>query len=185
MGCWRGEHDQRWAKEEDWRAGLWRAQKWGFQTLFWHCHRFPCKAKLCYGHSQGRTLDVSSSFSIGDGRTKGAHQSHSVLLVAHWPFRIGFSSGILTKMGASRMPHGKLDNLLFSVILAFPFINIYEKYSKRRKKTLILFHSAALQRGDVSCSDVVSAYYSFALKANETTNAIVLFVKVRSLIYNL
>ncbi|KAF8372092.1 hypothetical protein PRIPAC_78521, partial [Pristionchus pacificus] len=35
----------------------------------------------------------------------------------------------------------------------------------------------ALQRGDVSCSDVVSAYYSFALKANETTNAIVLFVK--------
>ncbi|GMR49259.1 hypothetical protein PMAYCL1PPCAC_19454 [Pristionchus mayeri] len=36
---------------------------------------------------------------------------------------------------------------------------------------------AALQRGDFTCSEVVSAFYSFALKANENTNAVVLFIR--------
>ncbi|GMR46119.1 hypothetical protein PMAYCL1PPCAC_16314 [Pristionchus mayeri] len=36
---------------------------------------------------------------------------------------------------------------------------------------------AALQRGDFTCSEVVSAYYGLALKANENINAIVLFIK--------
>ncbi|GMS92189.1 hypothetical protein PENTCL1PPCAC_14364, partial [Pristionchus entomophagus] len=36
---------------------------------------------------------------------------------------------------------------------------------------------AALQRGDYTCSDVVSAYYGLALEANKDINAIVLFIK--------
>ncbi|KAF8371271.1 faah-2 [Pristionchus pacificus] len=35
----------------------------------------------------------------------------------------------------------------------------------------------ALQNGDFTCSEVVSAYYTLALKANENINAIVLFIK--------
>ncbi|GMT26002.1 hypothetical protein PFISCL1PPCAC_17299, partial [Pristionchus fissidentatus] len=34
----------------------------------------------------------------------------------------------------------------------------------------------ALQKGDFTCSEVVSAYYTFALKANENTNAVTLFI---------
>lgn len=57
------------------------------------------------------------------------------------------------------------------IMISFIFIN---------KKNTHFFGLllVALQNDEFTCSEVVSAYYSLALKANENINAIVLFIKV-------